>query len=158
MAKRKAVLLCPLSEERRKRPFLKELWRGQKSFHRGQCGASRSPQHTAQNMEQSSWETPEHGMGPWCPHIALTESLLGASRNGAGLGAGQSTLKTGLLREGLGAPYHVNTQEPRRCSEQGGEGTGTFFCSKICLFSVLGSLDHICADSVTPLACLACSH
>lgn len=44
-------------------PFSKSYGEGRRAF-RGQCGASRSPQHTAQNMEQSSWETPEHGMGP----------------------------------------------------------------------------------------------
>lgn len=75
---------------------------------------------------------------------------MGANRNGAGLGAEQNALKTVGLREGLGAPQRVNTQQPGRCSGEGVEGTGLFFYFKICDLSVLNSLDSHLSRSSPP--------
>lgn len=52
------------SEERGKLPLLRRPWGGEKSFYRGQCGASYSTQQILPKLEQSSLETPRHGTGP----------------------------------------------------------------------------------------------
>lgn len=68
--------------------------------------------------------------------MALRGSLLGASRNGAGLGAEQSVLKTAGLREGLGRSSPACEHTAARKVQWGSTGSNwvEFFVGFLVLF------------------------
>ena len=78
--------------------------------------------------------------------MALVEGLLGASRNGAGLGAEQSVLENCWTERRIGSSLACEHTAARKV--QWGRSGGDWFFFLFCVLSVLSSLDlHLCRSS-----------
>lgn len=96
-------------------------------------------------MEQSSWETPEHGIGPWHPYLALIEHLLRASKSGSDLEAEHwKLLDLGKVWELLSVWIHNSWEDE---VEKEWQGLLVFFSVPSFAFSLFAvAWTYICAD------------